>query len=434
MVGYTKSEKDKFMSFYFFLMYLYTSMPAIQFSMTDMSNPFFSLIGYGLTLIAAFKYKVNFFNKRIIIVFIIVLGWTFTQFLLHRAYFRFSPFIILEIISAYTIINIFKTSIFKRFENVTYTLSIIALIGWILNILLHPIMAYLATTFGIVASGEIASSLIIYTVKLNDGFRNCGFAWEPGRTACMITIGLLLYLMRTKFNLRSMRLWIMILCLMTTFSTTGYSIFIVIIALCYISMKKINPIVIFSILAVSMITLSLPFMWEKIAGLTGQATEEGIAQISSSLDWESSNESQGEREYYVPQRFQGLMLSAINLQNSDHLIGDGRDFTQFYINRVNNWMVKTSEGIFEPVVQYGVIIAFLMYYSLFITSKRLSLLYHINNKWLYFLIFIMINISYNFWETPLFMAIWMMPIFMKNNYAISKSTITVNRNSLLQQR
>ena len=408
-------------------------MPAIQFSMTDMSNPFFLLIGYGLTLIAAFKYKVNFFNKRIITVFIIVIGWTATQFVLHRAYFRFSPFIILEIISAYIIINIFKSSIFKRFENVTYILSIIALIGWILNIVLHPVMAYLATTFGIIASGEIASSLIIYTVKLNEGFRNCGFAWEPGRTACMITIGLLFYLMRSKFKLRSIKFWIMAVCLMTTFSTTGYSIFIVIIALCYIRIKRINPIVIFSLVAISMITLSLPFMWEKITGLTEQATEEGIAQISSSLDWEASNEGQGEREYYVPQRFQGLMLSAINMQNSNHFIGDGRDFTQFYINRVNNWMVKTSEGIFEPVVQYGIIIAFIMYYSLFLTSKRLSLFYSINNKWLYFIIFIMINISYNFWETPLFMAIWMMPIFMKNNYENSKPTITVNRNRLLQQ-
>ena len=174
-------------------------------------------------------------------------------------------------------------------------------------------------------------------------------------------------------------------------------------------------------------------MWEKITELIEQATEEGIVNISSSLDWEASNEDEGDREYYVPQRFQGLILSVINIQNSDHLIGDGRDFTQFYINRVNNWMVKTSEGILEPIAQYGVGIAFLMYYFLFLVSKRLSISYRINNKWLYFIIFIMINISYNFWETPLFMAIWMMPIFMKNNYARTKQTIAIHRHSLLQQ-
>lgn len=408
-------------------------MPALQFSMTDMSNPFFLLLGYGLTIIVAFKYKIKFFNKRFFLVLLIVLGWTSAQFLLHRSYFRFSPFIILEIISAYTIVKIYRTSIFKKFEDVTYILSFIAIIGWILNIILNPMMTYVSQTFGMDASGKLSSTLLLYTVNTTDGIRNCGFGWEPGRTACMVTVGILLYLMRTKLNLRKKRFWIMTLCLITTFSTTGYSIFIVILSLCYISMKRINPVVIFSIIAISMITLSLPFMWEKIAGLTEQATKEGIAKISRSLDWEATNEGQGEREYYVPQRFQGLMLSVINLQNSDHLIGDGRDFTQFYINRVNNWKVKTSEGILEPIAQYGMIIAFLMYYFLYLTSKRISYIYHVNNKWLYFIVFVMINISYNFWETPLFMTIWMIPIFIKSNHAKSRPTITVNSNSLLQQ-
>ncbi|WP_286150957.1 hypothetical protein [Bacteroides acidifaciens] len=433
MIRDYKIKKDRFLSFYFFLMYLYTSMPAIQFSMTDISNPFFVLIGYGLTMIAAFKYRINFFNKRIFLVVLIIICWTIAQFLLHRSYFRFSPFIILEIISAYTIIKIYRTSIFKKFEDITCLLCVIALIGWILNIVLNPVMIYIAKTIGIVASGKLSSTLLLYTVNTTDGIRNCGFGWEPGRTACMVTVGILLYLMRTKFNLRKKRFWIMTLCLITTFSTTGYSIFIVILSLCYISMKRINPVVIFSITAISMITLSLPFMWEKIAGLTEQATKEGIAKISRSLDWEATNEGQGEREYYVPQRFQGLMLSVINLQNSDHLIGDGRDFTQFYINRVSNWKVKTSEGILEPIAQYGIIIAFLMYYSLYITSKRISYVYKVNNKWLYFIVFVMINISYNFWETPLFMTIWMIPIFIKSNHAKSRPAITVNSNSLLQQ-
>ena len=428
-----KIEKTKFLSFYFFVIYLFTSMPAIQFSMIDMSNPFLLLIGYGLTIIAAFKYHVNYFNLRFFTILLVVICWTAAQFILHRSYFRFSPFIILEIISVFTIIKIYRTAIFKKFEDVTYILSIIAIIGWILNILLKPVMMYVAQTIGMVASGELSSSLILYTVNTTDGFRNCGFGWEPGRTACMISIGILFYLMRTRFNIKKKRFWIMTLCMVTTFSTTGYGIFILIFGLCYISMKRINPLVIFSIVAASLITLSLPFMWDKITGLTEQATEEGIEEISSSLEWEATNKGQNERSFYVPQRFQGLMLSVINLQNSDFIIGDGRDFTQFYINRVNDWMVKTSEGILEPITQYGVIIAFLMYYSLYLSSKRISKYFRINNKWLYFITFTLINVSYNFWETPLFMAIWMIPVFIKNNYAKSKSTVIFHRYRLLQQ-
>lgn len=391
-------------------------MPALQFSMVDMSNPYFLSIGYGLTMIAAYKYRVNFFNRQLLIMFLLVIGWTIAQFLLHSSYFRFSPFIILEIISAYTIIAIYQTTIFRRFEDVTYFLCIIALIGWGLNILLHSLIAYVAEIFGFVASTGHSYSLILYTVN-TDGIRNCGFGWEPGRTACMVSVGILLYLMRTDFNLRGKRLWIMVFCLVTTFSTTGYSISLVIFILCYLSMRKVNLIVIFSLLLVAVFTFSLPFMWQKITKLNEQASEQGITKIGRNLAWEAANEWQSDRKYYIPQRFQGLMLSVVNLQNSDLLIGDGRDFTQFYINRVKNWKVKTSEGIIEPIIQYGIIIAAMMYYLLYMTSNGISTCYQVNNKWLYFIVFVMINISYNFWEMPLFMAIWMMPLFLKNNYA-----------------
>ena len=174
------------------MMYLYTSMPALQFSMTDMSNLFFLLLGYVLTIIVAFKYKIKFFNKRFFLVLLIIFGWTSAQFLLHHSYFKFSPFIILEIISAYTIIKIYRISILKKFEDVTYILSFIAIIGWILNIVLNPTMTYVAQTFGMDASGKLSSTLLLYTVNTNDGIRNCGFGWEPGRTACMVTVGILL--------------------------------------------------------------------------------------------------------------------------------------------------------------------------------------------------------------------------------------------------
>ncbi|WP_290392651.1 hypothetical protein, partial [uncultured Duncaniella sp.] len=78
-----KIKRDRFLNFYFFMMYLYTSMPALQFNMTGNSNLFFLIIGYGLTLIAAIKYKIKFFNKKLIWIFTIVVLWTCAQLAIH---------------------------------------------------------------------------------------------------------------------------------------------------------------------------------------------------------------------------------------------------------------------------------------------------------------------------------------------------------------
>ncbi len=423
-------KSGKFVSFYFFLMYLYTSMPSLQMNMMSLSNLCYFVLRYGFTILSAIKCKVNFYNKKLGIVLLIILVWYLAQSIIHKSFFKFSPFIILEVLSSFIIIQIYRQSIFKRFEEVTYVLCIIALIGWGLSLIFNPLIKTLANIAGFEGNREWTICLYVYTVNMLDGLRNCGFAWEPGRTSCMACVGLLFYLMRTKCNIKTLRFWIMTACIISTFSTTGFCVFLVIFIICYNSFHRINVIHIFFMSLLVVGVMSLPFMGEKIGFWMNEGTGERMESISESLDWEASNKD-SDRDYYVPQRFQGLMFSIINLRNTNYFIGDGRDFTQFYINRINNWKVKTSEGVLEPIVQFGLLISILMYYLLYMASKRISDLYNLKNKWLYFIVFLMINISYNFWETPLYMSIWMLPFYSKYNYG--KTTITVNSNSMLQQ-
>lgn len=407
-------------------------MPSMQLDMMANTNIFFFITGYTFTFLVAFIYKVNFFNKKFFFVLLIIIGWTSSQMILHRSYFKFSPFIVLELISSFVLIKIYKNNILRRFENVTFILCCIALIGWLLNLLFHPLMKIVADNVGISANEDSSISLFfLYTVNM-DSIRNCGFAWEPGRMSCMVCVGLLFYLMRSRCNFKTPKFWVMSLSVVSTLSTTGFCVYIVVLTLCYKTFHKIN-VVHLSILSLFVVgIMCLPFMWDKIGVVYEGATSQGITSIGNSLDWEAKNERDADRNYYVPQRFQGLMLSLVNLLNTDIIIGDGRDFTQFYINRINNWKVKTSEGILEPIVQYGVLLAFLMYYYLYRESKIISQYYNIRNKLLYFIIFLLINISYNFWETPLFMALWMSPIYPSLNYARAKATVTINHNCLLQ--
>ena len=421
------------MNFYFFMMYLYTSMPALQFNMTGNSNLFFLIIGYGLTLIAAIKYKIKFFNKKLIWIFTIVVLWTCAQLAIHGSFFRLSPFIIFEILSAFTIIKIFGKSIFRRFENVTYILSVIALIFWVCNICMFPLMKLIANFFGVEADGDKSTSLIIYTINMTDSIRNCGFAWEPGRTACMVCVGILFYLMRTKCNFKTPRFWIMTACVVSTMSTTGFSVYIIILLLCYMAYHRINILHLSAFVAIGLCVFSLPFMGEKIKSLIGEADNKGMSNISSMLTWDSENKSEAERNFYVPQRFEGLMFSTMNVVNTNYFIGDGRDFQNFYINRVLNWKVKTSEGVLEIIVRYGIIIGLCCYYLLYRSSTGISRYFNIRNKWIFFIVFILINISYNFWEVPIFMAIWMMPIYKNVNECILSTPLqsNIDRNNRL---
>lgn len=390
-------------------------MPALQFNMMGNYNLFFLILGYGLTLLASIKYKVNFFNKKLVGIFIIVILWTCAQLVIHGSYFRLSPFIILEILSAFVIIKVFGNSIFKRFEDVTYILCIVALIGWFCNISIFPLIKLLANFFGVEADGEKSTSLIIYTVNMTDSLRNCGFAWEPGRTACMTCVGLLFYLMRTGCNFKTFRFLIMTACIVSTMSTTGFIVYLIVVTFCYIADHRINIIHLSAITVVVVSMSSLPFMGDKIKGLLLGASDQGMAHISKSLTWDSQNKSEAERNFYVPQRFEGLMFSTMNVINTNYFIGDGRDFQNFYINRILNWKVKTSEGVLEIIVRYGIIIGLCCYYLLYRSSVGISRYFNIRNKWIFFIVFILINISYNFWEVPIFMAIWMMPIYQKAN-------------------
>ena len=403
-------------------MYLFTAMPAIQFSMIENTNLLFLGLGYGLTFITAYKYKISFNNKKLLLILGIIIIWTCVQIILHRAYFRLSPFIIMEVLAAFVIIETYKETIYRRFENITYYLCVIALIGWILSIILHSLVTYLANGIGIEASGEKSSTFIIYTVNLTDNYRNCGFGWEPGRFACLTCIGVLFYLIRTKLKFRTLRFWIMTACIASTMSTTGFCVYMAIILLSYWSFHKISilQISIASIFVVCI--LSLPFMGTKIKDLIGQASGDAISTMGRKLTWNSENNA--DSDFYIPQRFEGLMFSVMNVMNTNYLIGDGRDFQNFYINRVMDWKVKTSEGVLEIVVRYGVILAILCYYYLYKASVMISSFYKVSNKWLYFVTFILINISYNFWEVPVFMSIWMMPIYLHSKESKHKTSLS----------
>lgn len=418
-------EKNKdnstFKNLYFVILYLYTSMPTQALNVGSTTNIVFLIIPYLFAVLAIIKYKIPLLNKRLLIVLGTAVVLSVIQKIL-RPYISISPFIFSEIILAYVAIKVYGKSIFRRFEDITYFFSIIALVGWFLSIVFYPYMLSIAKSLSVL-DVEPSYTFYIYSItKIGDTIRNSGFAWEPGRMACIIDVALLFYLLRTRLKFNTFKFYVLVSCLITTFSTTGYIVFLIVIFLSYISIKKVKPSILIGCSVLGLILIQLPFVGEKIPRLMSQANEDGMTVITSQLSW--ANENKEDRNYYCPQRFEGLVFSSINLINSNFWVGEGRNFLDFYVNREKNWMVKTSEGLIEHSVRYGIIIGLISFLLLYKASRHISNFYHTKNSWAYFIIFFLINISYNFWEVPLFMAIWMMPIYL-NHFKLSKYERTI---------
>ena len=93
------------------------------------------------------------------------------------------------------------------------------------------------------------------------------------------------------------------------------------------------------------------------------------------------------------------------------VFGDGHNYTKFYINKVLDYNIFVSEGILFQILCYGLILGLISYYYLFKSSKYWGKRYANNDIWLFFILFIVTNFSYNFWEFPLYSTMWLWGYF-----------------------
>jgi hypothetical protein len=73
-----------------------------------------------------------------------------------------------------------------------------------------------------------ALNILIYTIETTENFRNSGAFWEPGGFASFLNLSLTLHLIKNNFRF-DRHAWIVVLTLLTTFSTTGYVVFFLIL-------------------------------------------------------------------------------------------------------------------------------------------------------------------------------------------------------------
>lgn len=318
----------------------------------------------------------------------------------------------------YVLIKGLGLRLFKIYEHINFYLAIIALGFWAIQIILGGDTFYSLLNkipgvdqFSIVTGRGY--NILIYSVQpvfssLLYNFtvpRNCGYAWEPGAFAVYLCLAIFINLFFTDDDpKKKVRLWILILALLTTQSTTGYVIFVVTI-LTYLLNKQLNIIIL--ILPLTVISLvyisSLPFMSKKVINLI-----DDTKRIDQILE-----ESYGSEVAATPQRFTSLMIALVDFRNNPVLgVGVHTEVTWTYRLGAN---ISTISGIGNLLATFG-LVGFLFFIVLTVNSSIFfSKFFNYHSIFLLLFIILFISVSYSIILLPLIMCFWMFRLFAPDN-------------------
>jgi hypothetical protein len=429
---------DNFDYLYFFVIIIYAAMavPATKSMVRPHTDDLIAyIIPWVLTAFMAIKHRVYFTDKTLLKVLLVYVVWVVLQTVKYKIFYEGSFIFLGNILIAYMMIKIYDVRMFRMYEKIVVALSAIAIVGWMLQTLIPgPFTAFMNATSihdfsegKTIVANNILFSLSDYSRDINAGHiipRNSGFSWEPGRYSSMIIFALFFNIARTNFVIKRNRsIYILFLALLTTQSTTGYSAFIFIVFMIVMS-KPLNlrMLSIFLILVpIVSGAIFLPFMGDKISYLWDK--EDSLMKFQERIEY---SESIDEEIMIVPQRFDSMKLNFLNMYN-DPILGYGIEPENSFVRTNISPMLSPTGGIINIFIQFGFILGVLVYYLLYKSSIWFASYYQYKGKLHFIILFSILSISYSFWFVPLYMSLWMFPLF--NSNVISDNKISTYEKS-----
>ena len=386
-----------------------------------LSSPYFPfLLPVLLTIILLDRNKISFSHNGLSKLFFIMTAWTgciiYKESLYESNQLSYYFFLFYAIIIAFIHVRVFGEKLFPLYERIMVRLCVISLILWAIAVLV-PSSASFFRGFTPTPYGNNVFFIFTwmdprYGQVENGIIRNAGFSWEPGRFAIMVLLAIYCNFLRNgiKFK-RNRSVIILLLAMLSTQSTTGYVGTLCLYALW--GLKKFNM----SYLIGTLIVLTpiayqvsqLKFMREKIEKQLDLDTE--IKKIDRKIDY--SNEVHRTNEYIASMgRFQAIFFETQNIKE-DPILGYGRstENSYFYTHISSNYVL--TGGILKIVGQYGIPIAFFLYFMLFQSSRRIGKEFNVNTTVL-FIIYLISCVSYDIFLVPIFTAIWFYGLFRKD--------------------
>jgi hypothetical protein len=352
--------------------------------------------------------------------FLLIFGlFTFVYFL---QFSTFNPIFSIRVISvvtiAYIVAKMVKLQLIVYFEDIVYKLALISLPLFLWQILdfnsLYQLNGFIEKYLPFGEFGGVANTnSLVFTMKTYAPFRNSGFMWEPGAFAAMLSLPLYFNLSRNNFTWNR-KLIVMVIALLTTQSTMGYLVFLLLgLYMSFNPSSKENKVIpyIFSLIviaALAVFTVQQDFMAQKIQ------TE--YSNIDATIDMAYSRKTASKDKMSL-----GRMASLImDLQTVKKypLVGIGGqsevlEESVYDVNRTNGW------GDF--IRTFGVLGVIILLINLMRTGNSFQLLFNSKSGKIFFvLIFLTFTFSNGIIMLPLFITLqWF--------YLINKRTVkTIN--------
>lgn len=341
-------------------------------------------------------------------------GWLVYHIFTDQAYPTYQGLRILSLfIFGFIAARYYGFHIAEYFEYLVVRLTILALILWSIEISIGPeamgAMAPFENRMHIYCKSFGLFS-VITRFDASEYFlglpRNCGFCWEAGQFASMLVLALTFHLLRTKEKFyKNKSFWILVVGLITTFSTTGFVTFGILLFFKTVfgNASFGKRIVYIAILAsLYLVAMDLPFMREKIE------TQLDFTEFYTN----SNNVYIGETGFRTVQRFEGMYLSWLNLTDSP-LLGYGPNRDNSIVSKEFPMFI-ISNGNINPLAMLGMLIGLPLFILFYRGSCRLNQFLGEDKKYIIFVVFMFFSVSYNYIFDIIPLAIAFLSFYNKN--------------------
>lgn len=192
----------------------------------------FFVIGVFLVLLAIFLYKKNRFDVEF---FVVLAAWTAINFISYIVNDKLptNTFLgsVLKICIPYFVVKIIGSSFFEKLFRFLYILVIIASCCYVVEVIAPSFVNSLTPYLNFLVHGRMLENGDFYIIVYNHlglyaqyyGIfpRNSGFMWEPGAYAWILNFMIVYKLHRDNYVL-DRKILLLVLALVSTFSTAGY--------------------------------------------------------------------------------------------------------------------------------------------------------------------------------------------------------------------
>ena len=384
---------------YLFMIILYAGQPYGLDSLVfahGIDLPF--IIPPLMTVILLIRNRVNFGNKQFLTVLCVLTFWFLLQYIYREGKINITltAYHYYQLVLCFIIVQVFRDKLFYVYEDIVYKLAVLSLVLWSISLVIPHAMA---GVFNLLGNGTSISegTIYVYSMMRLDHIqglliRNAGFAWEPGRYSCFLCLAIFCNFLINNYRLeKNRRLWVFLLALLTTQSTTGiFTLMVLMIIFLFNKEVKNRFLWLVLLIPLSVYMYTLDFAGDKL--------KDSMSRVERATELDYVYYGEGG---YSLDRIESFVVEWNNFLH-DPILGYCEPRHSALTKSVGEGFY-TNNGTMHMLAKYG-LLGLLYYFCIFFSSKRISRRFKDRVPIAFLLLYICFSMSYNYDQIVLIMA------------------------------